>query len=51
MMKKLKTTFTVLLLTGALFVSTGVAGAAKLNDEPITTQSIVSDPGTGGGGK
>jgi hypothetical protein len=52
-MKKLKTTFTALLLAGSLLLSTGTAGASKLQttDEPFTTQSIIADPGTGGGGK
>jgi hypothetical protein len=52
-MKKLKTTFTALVLAGSLLlVSTGVAGAAALQneDEPVMTY-IITDPGTGGGGK
>lgn len=50
-MKKLKTTFTALVLAGSLLLSTGVAGAAELkkSDEPIVT--YFQDPGTGGDGR
>lgn len=47
-MKKLKTTFTALVLAGSLLVATGVAGAAE---PELITPFAVADPGTGGGGK
>jgi hypothetical protein len=50
-MKTIKTTFTALLFTTALIISTISVGAEELttSNDPITTQTL-ADPGTGGGG-